>query len=102
MSTPTPITDHASLHTDAFDSPSKAREFARRLELDRSALMEICDRLVQLDLNGTDDSLVRFIVVAHQNSATQTIAAARANFPAPSTPIPEARTPQSTYQNHDQ
>lgn len=77
----TPITDAASLHTDAFDSPAKAREFARGLELDRSALMEICDRLVQLNLNGTDDSLIRFIVAAHQNSARQAIAEARANFP---------------------
>jgi hypothetical protein len=54
---------------------------ARRLELDRAALMEICNRLVELDLNGTDDLLVRFIVIAHQNSAAQALAAARANFP---------------------
>jgi hypothetical protein len=77
----TPITDAASVDTDAFDSPDKARDFARRLETDRAALMEICNRLVELDLNGTDDSLVRFIVIAHQNSAAQALAAARANFP---------------------
>ena len=36
----TPITDHASDHSDAFESPKKAREFARRLELDRAALLD--------------------------------------------------------------
>jgi hypothetical protein len=67
MNTPTPKTDEAS--------------FAERLERDRAALMEVCSRLAELDLNGTDDSLVRFIVQAHQNSATQALAEARANFP---------------------
>ena len=39
-------------------------------------LMEVCKRLAELDLNGTDDSLVRFIVLAHQNSAKTAIAKA--------------------------
>ena len=69
--------------TDAVRSADHLIDIARRLEADRSALMEICDRLVQLNLNGTDDSLIRFIVGAHQNSATQALAAARANFPQP-------------------
>jgi len=69
--------------TDAARSADHLIDTARRLELDRSALMEVCDRLVQLNLNGTDDSLVRFLVVAHQNSATQALAEARANFPTP-------------------
>jgi len=56
---------------------------ARGLERDRAALMEVCSRLAELDLNGTDDSLVRFIVQAHQNSANTAIAAAHANFPTP-------------------
>lgn len=52
MNTPTPITDAASLHTDAFDSPAKARDFARRLELDRSVLMAF---LLKLDEMANDD-----------------------------------------------
>lgn len=85
----TPITDavaEKAFHEDGADDYEGyvvMLEHARRLELDRSELMGICDRLVQLNLNGTDDSLVRFIVAAHQNSATQALAEARANFPTP-------------------
>lgn len=76
----TPITDAAWYH-NADHIPAVDAELARRLETDRAALMEVCNRLAELDLNGTDDSLIRFIVVAHQNSATHALAAARANFP---------------------
>ena len=79
---PTPLTDEASFSTVIQGELVKA-SFARRLETDRAALMEVCDRLVQLNLNGTDDSLIRYIVVAHQNSATQALDDARANFPQP-------------------
>jgi hypothetical protein len=69
--------------TDAVRSADHLIDTARRLELDRSALMEVCSRLAELDLNGTDDSLVRFIVQAHQNSANTALAAAHTNFPTP-------------------
>jgi hypothetical protein len=83
----TPITDaaefsaHQATRFHYGEDPLVDASLARRLELDRAALMEICNRLVELDLNGTNDSLVRFIVIAHQNSAAQALAAARANFP---------------------
>jgi hypothetical protein len=65
----------------ATDGEYVPSEISRRLETDRAALMEVCNRLAELDLNGTDDLLIRFIVVAHQNSATHALTAARANFP---------------------
>lgn len=76
----TPIIDHASLHTDAFDSPAKARAFAGKLELDRASLMGALDRLVyefeyQANHGGFDESRVEFI------QAKTALAAARANFP---------------------
>jgi hypothetical protein len=73
----TPITDAASLHTDAFDSPTKALEFARRLELDRAALMDACQRFVSLpgDYNTLMDAEYVF------RDAKSALSAARANFP---------------------
>jgi hypothetical protein len=81
MSTPTPITDDASLHTDAFESPAKAREFARRLELDRSALMEALELaetyLIERGI-ATRGTTGRTVVLPKMQAA---LAAARANFP---------------------
>lgn len=86
MSTPTPITDHASLHTDAFDSPAKAREFARRLELDRSALMEALfdcmgwtHRAIDLEVSGSMQIAQKGAI----ERAEAALATARANFPEP-------------------
>jgi hypothetical protein len=67
----TPITDHASDHSDAFESPAKAREFARRLELDRAALM---DALCEIHILSHDYS-------GEGSIALKAIEAARANFP---------------------
>jgi hypothetical protein len=67
----TPITDAAS-ETDAFDSPMNARAFARRLELDRAALMEAL-----IDLQRKHERLTALIDWPSQNA----LAAARANFP---------------------
>lgn len=79
----TPITDHASDHSDAFESPMNARAFARRLELDRAALMEALEGLVSLvDYSyldrgvgtATEDGIKRL-------KARTSLATARANFP---------------------
>jgi hypothetical protein len=67
----TPITDAASVDTDAFDSPDKARDFARRLELDRAALM---DALCEIHILSHDYS-------GEGSIALKAIEAARANFP---------------------
>jgi hypothetical protein len=69
----TPITDAASLHTDAFDSPAKAREFARRLETDRAALMEALQEIYHEADMGS---------FAEQRSYLA-LSAARGNFPTP-------------------
>lgn len=74
MSTPTPITDYASERTDAFDSPAKAREFARRLELDRAALMEALKRCLSDSYDGPLPAYAR-------EAAQSALSTARANFP---------------------
>jgi hypothetical protein len=51
--------------------------FARRLERQRDELMEVCQRFVKLDLSGTDDPIVRFIVSAYQNNAKAAIDAVK-------------------------
>lgn len=80
MSTPTPITDDASLHTDAFESPAKAREFARRLELDRSALMKAVDILtLVIGLTPVKGNL-EALQEAYDQARTA-LSTARANFP---------------------
>lgn len=84
MSTPTPITDYASERTDAFDSPAKAREFARRLELDRAALMEalaLCRRtLGELHASFSTPEEWQALWPAIK-AAKSALSAARANFP---------------------
>jgi hypothetical protein len=70
----TPITDYASDHSDAFESPAKAREFARCLERDRAALME---SLVNLERRAT----FGIITKEYLNKSRRALAAARANFP---------------------
>ena len=74
----TPITDHASVHTDAFDSPDKARDFARRLETDRAALMEALSQIIG-DLPQRRDWLDPDLEAFAKSALT----AARANFPQP-------------------
>jgi hypothetical protein len=72
----TPITDAASVYTDAFDSPNKARDFAGRLELDRAALMEALQSMLDLTyavgINYADTAI---------EEAETAIENARANFP---------------------
>ena len=77
----TPITDAASVDSDAFDSPDNAREFARRLETDRAALMEALER-IQCIPNKPDGGDWDEIEDARM-IAESAYFAARANFPTP-------------------
>ena len=70
------ITDHASDHSDAFESPMNARAFARRLELDRAALMEALEQCLSSSFDGPLPNYAR-------EAASTALATARANFPTP-------------------
>jgi hypothetical protein len=74
----TPITDHASIETDAFDSPAKAREFARRLERDRAALMKNLAEIAEMVSRYSGSSLSFGVI---KTKADKSLAAARKNFP---------------------
>ena len=52
--TPTPRTDYASLHSDAFDSPKKAREFARQLEREL-AEAKLTEAVLRSSIYNRDD-----------------------------------------------
>jgi hypothetical protein len=68
---------------DGLASPSQDEwlERLKRFERQRDGLLEALRRFAELDLSGTDDSLVRFIVLAHQNNAEHAIAAVKEGKP---------------------
>lgn len=71
-------------HTPPEEYPKSCRlqdEANARLIAAAPDLLEVCERLANLDMTGTDDSLVRFIVLAHQNSAKSAIAKATNETP---------------------
>jgi hypothetical protein len=75
------MSNRPTLETDAMASMLRTHQewcaHSARLERQRNELMEVCQRLVELDLSGTDDSIVRFIVSAYQNNAKAAIASAK-------------------------
>lgn len=70
----TPITDEASFST-VYQGEIVDASFARRLELDRAALIQSLERIADICEIKRDKWIAKFIKEA--------LAAARANFPTP-------------------
>ena len=70
----TPITDEASFST-VYQGEIVEASFARRLELDRAALIQSLERIADICEIKRDKWIAKFIKEA--------LAAARANFPTP-------------------